>query len=128
MIKTAILILISTLCFSLTSHANDGTCKGDCLNGHGTYTWPDGQKYVGNWKEGNPHGYGVFTYKDGKTYSGFYLNGERHGFGIERVSGKIVRHGYWENDVFEPTIENQGFFEFLFCQELRMHPIKQYLL
>ena len=26
--------------------------KGDCNNGYGTYTWADGRKYVGEFKDG----------------------------------------------------------------------------
>ena len=33
--------------------------KGDCNNGRGTFIEPDGQKYVGQWKDGVQNGYGL---------------------------------------------------------------------
>ena len=32
------------------------------MDGHGEYTWTDGQKYVGNWKDGKKHGKGKLTW------------------------------------------------------------------
>ena len=30
--------------------------KGDCNNGYGTYTYANGSKYVGEWKDGKENG------------------------------------------------------------------------
>ena len=35
------------------------------MNGEGTFTFPDGRKYVGGFKDDLNHGYGVQTYADG---------------------------------------------------------------
>ena len=43
-----------------------GDFKNWDLNGHGTYTYSDGTKYVGKFKDGKYHGYGTFTYPDGE--------------------------------------------------------------
>ncbi len=32
-------------------------------DGEGTFTYPDGSKYVGEWKDGEYHGQGIFTKK-----------------------------------------------------------------
>jgi len=34
------------------------------------YTWVDGRKYVGDWKDNNMHGFGVYTWSDGRMYKG----------------------------------------------------------
>ena len=48
-----------------------GECiKGDCQNGQGTYTFPDGEKYVGEWENNKKHGQGTYTFPDGSKYEG----------------------------------------------------------
>jgi hypothetical protein len=39
------------------------------------YTWSDGSKYVGEFKEGLPNGQGTMTYSDGSKHEGEYKNG-----------------------------------------------------
>ena len=34
------------------------------------YTWLDGRKYEGTWKDNNMHGKGVYTWRDGRRYEG----------------------------------------------------------
>ena len=48
--------------------------KGDCNNGYGTFTWTDGAKYVGEFKDGLQHGQGTFTYSDGSVVKGIWEN------------------------------------------------------
>ena len=42
----------------------------------GTYTWSDGDKYVGEWKEGKQHGQGTYTFADGTVKKGEWKNGD----------------------------------------------------
>ena len=46
--------------------------KGDCTNGYGTYTYTDGDKYVGEYKDGQRHGQGTFTLADGTVVKGIF--------------------------------------------------------
>ncbi|SVD40958.1 uncharacterized protein METZ01_LOCUS393812, partial [marine metagenome] len=39
--------------------------EGNCVNDQGTYTFADGDKYVGEYKDGKYHGQGTYTYADG---------------------------------------------------------------
>ena len=41
-------------------------------NGTGTYTYVNGDKYVGEWKKGLRHGKGTFTYANGKIEEGVW--------------------------------------------------------
>lgn len=50
-------------------------------NCFGSYTFADGNRYVGEWRNNNRNGMGTFTWADGARYVGQYLNGDRHGFG-----------------------------------------------
>ena len=44
--------------------------KEEYADGQGTYIYPNGEKYVGDWKNGKHHGHGTFTYPDGNMYVG----------------------------------------------------------
>ena len=50
-------------------------------DGQGTYIYPNGEKYVGDWKNGKYHGHGTFTYPDGNMYVGEFKDGLKNGQG-----------------------------------------------
>ncbi len=50
-------------------------------NGQGTLTFPDGRKYIGEFKSDQRHGKGSMTYPDGRKYVGDFNYGERSGSG-----------------------------------------------
>ena len=50
--------------------------EGDCNNGYGTYTWADGDKYVGEWKDGKQNGQGTYTWADGRIKKGIWKKGK----------------------------------------------------
>ena len=50
--------------------------KGDCNNGYGTFTWTDGAKYVGEFKDGLQHGQGTYITTDGAKYVGEFKDGK----------------------------------------------------
>ena len=58
----------------------DGEYKNDKLI-RGTITWPDGKKYVGEYKDGERNGQGTYTYPSGQKFVGEYKDGERNGQG-----------------------------------------------
>ena len=75
-----------------------GTWKDDNKHGQGTYTYADGSKYVGGWKDDKKHGQGTYTWPEG-TYVGEYKNGKRHGQGTKtRADGRIIHSGEWVNN------------------------------
>ena len=43
--------------------------KGVC-EGKGEYTWSNGDKYVGDWKNNKKNGYGKYMKKDGTMFEG----------------------------------------------------------
>ena len=56
--------------------SNAECIEGDCNNGYGTFTWTDGAKYVGEFKEGSMHGRGTYITTDGSTYTGEFKDGK----------------------------------------------------
>ena len=87
--------------------------EGDCKNGYGTFTFPDGRKYVGEskdnkkheqetftwasgaeyveeWKKNEMHGQGTYTHGDGTKYVGEFKDSEYHWQGtLTYVDGRI---------------------------------------
>jgi hypothetical protein len=47
------------------------TCSAD---GHGTLTYPNGDYYTGEWRDGCKHGKGEFHYMDGSSYVGDWVD------------------------------------------------------
>ena len=78
--------------------------KGDCNNGYGTYTYANGSKYVGEWKDGKENGQGTYTWVsgniwlNGNKYVGEYKNGKIHGQGTYTWADGTVGKGIWENN------------------------------
>ncbi len=50
-------------------------------NCQGTYTFADGENYVGEWKDGKRNGQGTNTFADGENYVGEFKNGKYDGQG-----------------------------------------------
>ena len=72
--------------------------EGDCINGHGTFTYVSGDKYIGEHKDGKEHGQGTYTWSDGRKYVGEHKDGKRHGQGTYTwVSGDKYIGGWKEN-------------------------------
>ena len=42
------------------------------MEGQGNYTWPNGKKYEGEWKDGKNDGKGVILYEDGSKMEGVF--------------------------------------------------------
>ena len=53
--------------------------EGDCKNGYGTFTFPDGRKYVGESKDNKKHEQGTFTWVSRAEYVEEWKKNEMHG-------------------------------------------------
>ena len=93
-------------------------------NGHGSFTFADGTKYTGHWKNSKPHGRGmmecsncdiyagnfsngkaegagVFRFANGDIYEGNFMHGARDGTGVCRWASGHIYDGGWKNDMKE---------------------------
>lgn len=80
---------------------DDGYYEGSIYfrkrDGYGTFWYPDGSVYRGDWKDDSPSGKGIKTYADGSTYDGDWFDGNQHGYGtIYRPDGMMEYQGEWE--------------------------------
>ncbi|WP_456460578.1 hypothetical protein [Lutibacter sp.] len=117
---------------------NPANCIGNCVNGYGRITNPNGTIIQATFENGIakfghiktklyaydgyilnnlPNGYGQVGYKNGDHYFGNFKGGKKHGEGIFTPKNKTRIYGKWENDIFI----NPYKFEFntkTFCNEL----------
>jgi len=54
---------------------------GSTLNGTHTKSFPNNEKYEGEFKDDVFHGNGIYYFADGGTYEGDWQNGKQHGWG-----------------------------------------------
>ena len=69
----------------------------DKKEGNGCYTWPDGRKYNGQWKDGKKHGQGTLICYDGAMYEGNWKEGKPNGQGTETLPNGKKYVGKWIN-------------------------------
>ena len=101
--KNLLLLLVLPLLFScgesldkeLTSEMLE-----DGYTGQGTYTWANGEKYVGEWKDGKRNGQGTYTYASGNKYVGQWMNSMKHGQGTYTYPDGRIEKGLFENGEF----------------------------
>ena len=73
-----------------------GEWKKGKMHGQGTHIWANGNKYVGEYKKGKMHGYGTFTSPPGHKYVGKWKNGHKHGQGTFTFADGRVEKGIWK--------------------------------
>lgn len=86
--------IFAILLFSYQS-AHSQCIAGNCRDGKGTYLYPSGAKYIGEFKNGEIHGVGVCYYTDNSKYSGEWKNRFPDGKGTKTYSDGTKRTGNW---------------------------------
>ena len=81
--------------FLFLSFLNAQCVSGDCQNGKGTYVYPSGAKYIGEFQNGEIHGVGVCYYTDGSKYSGQWAHRFPEGKGTKTFANGSKRTGEW---------------------------------
>ncbi len=83
--KTLVTLLLACCFGSAMAQSNLPACPSSVdvrwTNCYGTYTYPNGNKYVGEWKDGNYNGQGTITYASGNKYVGEFKDDKRNGQG-----------------------------------------------
>ena len=68
------------------------------VDGFGTYTWPDGSIYRGQWKDSKMHGQGARTSSTGEMFEGRWANNKPLGVGKYRNPEGQVQVQAWHDD------------------------------
>ena len=70
--------------------------RGDCVDGRGVYTWPDGTRYEGRFNDTRFDGQGIYTWPDGRRYEGEFRGGQRQGQGTHSWPNGARYQGGWQ--------------------------------
>jgi hypothetical protein len=76
-----------------------GCISGNCVNGKGTYILDNGEKYVGEMKNGTREGKGAYYFNSGEWYTGEWSNNKRNGQGVNYFPDGEKYEGNWKNDL-----------------------------
>ena len=102
--KTVFLFLFSCLFVSCADTLPQ--CPSDTQarwhNCQGTETYADGEKYVGEYKNGTMHGKGASTFVNGDKYEGEYRDGKWHGQATLTTADGDSYEGEWRDGEFVP--------------------------
>jgi len=87
----------------------DGCVSGNCKNGFGTFIYPYGDKYIGNWKDGKLNGQGTWINPDKSKYVGEWKNDFYNGTGkMYDSNGNLTQTGVWKKGIFQTSIYESG--------------------
>lgn len=80
-----------------------GGFKAGRKHGAGVKTWPNGDRYEGEFVEDRREGHGIYRFGRGpwagERYDGDFLNDRRHGYGVYRWPTGDVYRGPWKEDI-----------------------------
>ncbi|CAL1674954.1 unnamed protein product [Lasius platythorax] len=67
--------------------------------GKGVYVFKNGARYNGDWRHGCKYGQGIFWYPDGTRYEGEWKRDARHGFGVYYYANNDIYEGSWKKNL-----------------------------
>jgi hypothetical protein len=80
-----------------------GSFRAGRKHGKGVKTWPNGDRYEGDFVDERIEGFGTYAFGRGpwagESYTGEYLAGRRQGHGVYRFASGDVYEGPWRADV-----------------------------
>ncbi|MBL7828173.1 MAG: caspase family protein [Saprospiraceae bacterium] len=82
------------------TNIQSGCLAGDCKNGAGTFAYPDGSKYEGNFVDGKFDGEGIFYFANGDVYTGHFKENYPDGAGVRVLKDKSEEAGEWRQGEF----------------------------
>jgi hypothetical protein len=103
--------LVSEAYIVILEDFKKGNCSfGDCANSFSRYRFENGSIYEGMIKNNRPEIFGSYVYPTGNFYVGEFLAGRRHGYGLYYIAseGQYYETSF-KNDVLIESAAIQGF-------------------
>ena len=86
-------------CYGSLAYKNGDRFEGEFRdgeeNGRGIYTHANGNRYEGEYRDGKRNGRGIYTFADGDRYEGEFRDGTQNGGGIHTFANGKRISGYW---------------------------------
>lgn len=87
-----------------------GDFKNGQYDGFGEITFVNGQKYIGEWKNGLQNGQGTYTWPDGQKYVGEFKDGYQNGYGTTTYSnGQTVKGNYLNGNLIKSAVSDNNY-------------------
>ncbi len=101
-----------------------GEFKDGLFRGQGTFTSTNGDKYVGEYKDNKRNGQGTFTFASGSKWVGEWENDNLNGYAITyNVDGSVDQEGIFKDDVFQYAQKKSKLDKHKdFCKEIGFTP------
>jgi hypothetical protein len=97
--KNLLMFLMLTFFVDVNAQHKSGCISGTCTNGKGTYAYPNGSRYSGDFRASLPYGKGSLLSRDGSIYHGDYVKGLKHGKGKMTYTNGDTYFGEFKNDI-----------------------------
>ncbi len=85
----------------------------------GSYVFPDGSRYTGEWDGHKRHGIGKQVWQNGAYYDGSWVNDKKHGYGLFVLGNGEYYQGIWVNNWPGNYLENPNIFSIHNLDEMR---------
>jgi hypothetical protein len=97
--KIVSILYVFVMLFSISNSLSAQCISGNCKNGRGTFVYPSGARYTGEFKNSEIHGKGVCVYSDGSRYEGDWANRYPEGKGTKFLKDGSKLTGTWKKGV-----------------------------
>lgn len=113
--KILLMFLSVLLYVNVGAQHRSGCVSGSCVNGRGTYAYPNGSRYTGDFRGSMPFGKGSLINRDGSSFQGDFVKGLKHGKGKITYTNGDAYLGEFKNDVIagqgKMTFRNKDIYE-----------------